>query len=575
MGIDSLLVERHPTPGRMPKARYLNQRAMEIYRQFGVADAITARSIPLSHISRILWATSLGGDGPLDRRRIFEMESFGGGTLTHYAKDSICEGTLYPQVRLEPLLCDIAQARALGSERIRYNHELIDFRECGEVVEAYIRDRGTGEIYRVTADYVIAADGGKTIGPALGIALEGPTNLVDVATIYFRADLSRWWMDDHAMTTWFVNPAGGSWASGVLGKLGPERHGGDSEEWMFHFTFRPDDPVREDDALLIPRMRELLKLPDLDVDPIAIGHWVVEGVLAEHFRCGRTFLAGDAAHRHPPTTGLGLNSAIQDAHNLCWKLAAVINGKAAEALLDSYEGERRPVCQRNVDMALLTFRNHALTDLALGLQRDNPEQSIANLQAFLADNPLGASLRARLAKIMDIQRMEWQAHDLELGYAYEKGALSPDGTERTPPDPLGQIYIPTTRPGHRLPHAMISRDGIACSTLDLVKPGRFTLLLGDEGAAWRAAAERLITEHRLPMDIVEIGRKQDWSSSDGEWERLREVGASGAILVRPDQHVGWRTPSVADDPTRTLLAALNGLSLVFGRGAGRTTPAGI
>ena len=101
---------------------------------------------------------------------------------------------------------------------------------------------------------------------------------------------------------------------------------------MFHFSFRPDDPARGDDGLLIQRMRELLKLPALEVDLIAVGHWVVEGVLADRFPLRPVFLAGDAAHRHPPTTGLGLNSAIQDAHNLTWKLAALLGGAGGPVL---------------------------------------------------------------------------------------------------------------------------------------------------------------------------------------------------------------------------------------------------
>ena len=303
LGIGSLLVERHPTPGRMPKARYLNQRAMEIYRQYGVADEIYSRSIPLSHISRIRWATSLGGSDPLDRRKIFEMETFGGGSLTHYRKASPCEGTLYPQVRLEPLLRDLALTFSPREDAVRFNHEAITVDQDEEGVTARVRDRGTGREYTVRADYLLAADGGKFVGPRVGATIEGATNLADIVTIYFRANLSAWWPDDHAMTTWFANPAGGSWASGVLGKLGPKEFGGRSEEWMFHFSFKPDDPVRNDEALLIPRMRELLKLPDLEVDLIAVGHWAVEGVLADRFQFGRIFLAGDAAHRHPPTTG--------------------------------------------------------------------------------------------------------------------------------------------------------------------------------------------------------------------------------------------------------------------------------
>lgn len=563
LGINSVLVERHPTPGRMPKARYLNQRAMEIYRQYGIADEIYSRSIPLSHISRIRWATSLGGSGTLDRRKIFEMDTFGGGALTHYRKASPCEGTLYPQVRLEPLLRELAPRFSALDDPVRFNHEAVSIDQDDDGVTARVRDRGTGEEYTVRADYLIAADGGKFVGPRVGAILEGATNLADIVTIYFRADLSAWWPDDHAMTTWFANPEGGSWASGVLGKLGPEQFGGKSEEWMFHFSFKPDDPVRNDESLLIPRMRELLKLPDLEVDLIAVGHWAVEGVLADRFQFGRIFLAGDAAHRHPPTTGLGLNSAIQDAHNLTWKLAAVLKGQAASKLLDSYEAERRPVCARNVKWALLTYQNHAFTDLALGLDRSDPERGVANLKAFFADDEWGECLRTRLNRIVDIQRMEWQAQDLEIGYAYEQGALVSDGTPRPAPDPTGQHYRPTTRPGHRLPHAFLDAS-LRTSTLDLTGPGRFTLIVDDEQGPWAVAGRRVAEESQAPVDVVALHASWDGESSD-DWLELREIGNAGAILVRPDNHVGWRSPGAGHDPYGTLKTVL---SEILGRSGG-------
>ncbi|MGE4323848.1 MAG: FAD-dependent monooxygenase [Sphingobium sp.] len=552
MGVESLLIERHPGPGRMPKARYINQRTMEIFRQSGLADAIYARSMPLAHISRIRWATSLAGDGPLDRRTIFSIDSFGGGDLTHYAEDSPCQSTLYPQVRLEPLLRELAEARAPG--QVRYHHEAVDLEQDEDGVRVRVRNRDTGEDYVIHADYMIAADGGKFAGPRLGATLRGPTDMVDMATLYFRADLSQYWPDDHAMTTWFVNPEGGSWASGVLGQLGPTRFGRHSEEWMFHFSFKPDDPARHDDAKLIPRMRELLKLPDLEVDLIATGHWVVEGVLADRYRFGRVFLAGDAAHRHPPTTGLGLNSAIQDAHNLAWKLAAVVKGQAGSALLESYEAERRPVAARNVEWALLTFQNHTLTDIGLGLDRANAERTLANLHAYFADNDLGAVLRTRLARIMDVQRMEWQAHDIEIGFSYEEGAKVADGTPRPLPDPTGQTYTPTTRPGHRLPHCWVERAGESISTQDLTAPGRFTLITGPMGAAWRAAARQMAAAG-MPIDAVSIGEGGDWRD-DGRWTGLRQIEDDGALLVRPDNHVGWRSAGGSPDPARSLAEAM-------------------
>ena len=554
-GVRSLLIERHPAPGRLPKARYVSQRTMELLRQFDVADRVYERSMPLKHISHIRWCTTLAGDGELDRRTFYRIESFGGGSLAqYYAKDSPCESTLFPQVRMEPLLREIASAE--DKAQVFYNHQLQSFEQDEGGVTAIVRDRAGGKDIRVRAKYLVGADGGKTVGPAVGAVMTGATDLAHMVTVYFRADLSQYWDDDYSMTTWFVNPEGGSWASGVLGQLGPTRFGRHSEEWMFHFSFRPDDPSRFEEASLLPRMRELLKIPDLNPDIIGIGHWTVEGVLIDRYRWGRVLLAGDAAHRHPPTTGLGLNSAIQDAHNLAWKIAAVLKGQAHDSLLDSYEAERRPVAAANIQWALMTFQNHQLTDAGIGLVRGNAELSQANFRRYFADDQEGRTRRARLAQIMDVQRMEWQAHDIELGYHYDIGAVMPDGTPTPERDPLGQVYVPTTRPGHRLPHAWLERDGQKLSTLDLVQPGRFVLLTGREDSGWAEAAAAVARISGVPIEVVEISDVSAVRDADRRWRHLRGVSADGAVLVRPDQHVGWRSIGRSKEAQATLAAAL-------------------
>lgn len=556
-GVPSLLVERHAAPGRLPKARYVSQRTMELMRQSGFDQEVYGRSMPLAHISHIRWCTTLAGDGELDRRTFFRIESFGGGSLTHYAMDSPCESTLYPQVRMEPLLRELADRQP--SAQVLYHHQLVSFEQDADGVTAIVENRDTQERMRVRARYMIGADGGKTVGPALGARMSGQTDLAHMVTVYFRADLSKYWDDDYSMTTWFVNPEGGSWASGVLGQLGPTRFGRHSEEWMFHFSFRPDDPARFEEASLLPRMRELLKIPDLSPEIIGVGHWTVEGVLVDRYRFGRVLLAGDAAHRHPPTTGLGLNSAIQDAHNLAWKLAAVVNGQAHDSLLDSYEAERRPVAAANIQWALMTFQNHQLTDAGIGLVRGNAELSQANFRRFFANDAEGRTRRARLTQIMQVQRMEWQAHDIELGYHYELGALVPDGTPTPERDPLGQTYVPTTRPGHRLPHAWVERGGKRLSTLDLVQPGRFALLTGGKDSVWAQAARALAAREGLLLDVVDISDESEVRDTDRRWRNLREVSADGAVLVRPDQHVAWRALAAHDHPEAVLQAVFSRL----------------
>ena len=420
--------------------------------------------------------------------------------------------------------------------------------------------RLSGTDPRTRLIYVVAADGGKTVGAALGVQMRGPTGLLDMVSTHFSADLSAWAYES-CLITWFLNPDGaGSWGSGAMVPMGPT-WGVKSEEWVLHFTFGPDDPARFDEQAIVPRMRELLKLPDLDITVHKVSHWILEGVLADRYQVGRVFLAGDAAHRHPPTTGLGLNTAIQDAHNLAWKLAAVLGGQAAPSLLDTYQPERQAIGMRNVDWAMFTFLNHMVIDAGIGLlPQAAPEANRAAFEAFFADNPMGATRRARAAEVIRTQRAEFQAHDLEIGFRYESGALVADTTQAPAVDPLGTEYIPTTRPGHRLPHAWLEHEGERVSTHDLIGQAGFVLITGPDGSAWAQAAARAEEKLAVPVRVVRIGVEH--LDVDGQWARVREVSDAGAVLVRPDNHVAFRAAGGVDNPTEALTSAL---TTVMGR----------
>ena len=556
LGVPSLLIERHLQQSPMPKARYLNQRTMEVLRQHGIADAVYERSVPLEYISKMRWCTSLGGDGPWDRKTLYDLEAWGGGSLARtYQQDSPCKSTIYPQVRLEPLLKSQAEARGHGE--LRFGHELVALEQDADGVTATVRDRATQESCLVRARYLVAADAGKTVGPIVGARLQGTPELLEMVTVYFKADLSAYIDDDQVSTFWFANPEGdtSAWGSGVLGKLGPTRFDRHSEEWMFHFSFPPGAVGPYDEQTLLPRIRELLKIPQLELELLGIGRWIVQGVLAERYRFGRVFLAGDAAHRHTPTTGLGLNSAVHDAQNLAWKLALVLGGRAGDGLLDSYETERRPAAERNVNWALFTFGNHQSTGAAIGLVAGDLERSEANFKALLADSEDGRSRRARFAEVMKIHRSEYQAHDLEIGIRYDHGALLPDGTPAPPRDPMGHHFVATTRPGHRMAHAWIARGEQRVSTLDLARLDGFTLITGRSGV-WEAAAGAAARALDVPVEVVVIADGAAHTDPERDWQRVREIADDGAVLLRPDQHVAWRCLQAPDAERESTLSAV-------------------
>jgi 2,4-dichlorophenol 6-monooxygenase len=365
---------------------------------------------------------------------------------------------------------------------------------------------------------------------------------------------------------YFMNPDGnGMWAGGGLVKTGPERWDRHSESWVFMRELGPDEPDEIDETNVVERMRELLRIPDFNPEIRKIGRWEVQGVAAERYREGRVFLAGDAAHRHPPVSALGLNTAFGDTHNLAWKLALVLQGKADESLLDTYGSERQPVGFRVAEWALNGFKLRSLIDTAIGLKAGDREGNRRAFESLYADTPGGATSRAILAEVMNIQRIGPQAHDMEIGYRYESGALVSDGTTAPPRDPMAGIYQPITRPGSRLPHALLERDGQPCSTHDLVAPGQFVLFCANPD--WVAATRSAAAATGLPVRAVLVdaplpaGTPADSAIAcqdrRGDWSRLREVGVDGAVLVRPDTHVAWRVQARPGDPAAALLAALH------------------
>jgi 2,4-dichlorophenol 6-monooxygenase len=260
--------------------------------------------------------------------------------------------------------------------------------------------------------------------------------------------------------------------------------------------------------------------------------------IAARYRSGRVFLVGDSAHRFPPTGGMGMNTGIQDAHNLAWKLAAVEAGWASPGLLDTYEIERRAVAQYNADQSLTNALKLLEVYEALGISADR-EASRARLAAAL-DDPAAMSA---VARAIENQRDHFDMVGLHLGFRYEEGALVPDGRPKPPCANPVSDFVPCLRSGLRLPHAWVEVAGRRVSTLDLIADDRLTLVLGTEGGPWQQV---LPAAGRIPLRVVTEGR--DFDDPQRRWASLREVEDSGAVLVRPDQHVAWYARTGAETP---------------------------
>lgn len=498
-GVPSLLVERHPGTAVLPKARALNARTMEMYRQIGLERAIRGAGMPPRFSHMVMWAESLAG------AEIKRLESARGAASQALSVTGNCGCS---QDMLEPVLRE--RAEAAGAGRVRFGTGVVDLQCHDAGVVARIRD-SDGQEQEVSARYLIAADGAQSpIRRQLGIERDGERDVYDSVNIHCRVDLTRW-VDDRPASLYLIEQ--------------PELRGtfmtiNGTDRWGFlvtslsHYGYTPEQFTP---AFCTEVIRRAVGCNDLAVEVLGVGAWKASALVARHYRQGAVFLAGDAAHEMPPTGGFGLNTGVQDAQNLAWKLASVLKGEAGEALLDTYDAERRPVGQAVTHSSLLN---------ALSMGRTARQQeAVLPRKEFL--NEVG----------------------LIFGARYQSAAVVDDGSRLQVDDPVLQ-YVPSATPGCRAPHVPLTRDGQTLSTLDLF--GReFVLLTGPDGMPWQQAAARL----RPSIAGFVVGHHL--RDEDGRFLRSYGLAPDGAVLVRPDGYVAWRSAGGADDPSAALPRALD------------------
>jgi 2,4-dichlorophenol 6-monooxygenase len=544
LGVDTLLVERRPGPQRAPAAHVVNARTLEICRSAGVdMRALAEAAQDPADAGFVYWVTKLGGRSlgrlPFERQGPEQLE------LTPTPLRNLSQN------RFEPILLDALEKQA-GKTPL-WQHEWVSGVHEGRGVRSRIRDVESGAEREVTSRILVAADGaGSRVRKSLGIDVLGPERIQSFVMVHFRAVLRGLPEIPPGVLFFVCDPDSGGGAFVV--------HDLDREAVYMH----PFDPDKEsvadyDEARCRRLVREALADPDLDFAVETISSWTMTAQVAERYREGRIFLAGDAAHRFPPTGGLGLNSGVQDAHNLAWKLAAVLEGWAPETLLDSYESERRPVAQANADQSLRNALRLFEVPLALGV-RDFSDASRARMAETLAD----AARLARVEEAIAGQAEHFDMPGLQLGFCYGEGALVRDPADPPagPGDP--RTFTPSAVPGSRLPHAWVREGGARASLLDWVPADRFLLLAGPEGGRWTRAVDALdgprVRALRLTPDV--LPGLERWLETAG-------IGRSGAVLVRPDQHVAWRARDAVAEPARALSVALRAVLSGHGSGTAR------
>lgn len=512
LGLTALVVERRDGPQTSPAAHVVNARTYEICRQAGLdMDRIHAAGKEPADAGHVNFVTRLNGE--LIGRLPFERQGDGCLDFTPTPLRNLS------QHRFEPILADALRSSP-GAE-LRYDHQWQRSDEAGDFVFSDVDDLATTTTMRVRSRYVVGCDGaGSRVRKSLGIAMHGPALIRCLLMIHFAANLRALTAARPAVLHFVLDPeAAGTFIA----------HDVDSE-WVFMHGIDPEAESVEDYP--DERCRAVIDKAagiGLDAEILGKGTWRMSAQTAESMRRGRIFLAGDAAHRFPPTGGLGLNSGVQDVHGLMWRLAAVCSGRASTGLLDSYEVERLPVARSNAQQSLTNALKMVHLAEALGTDVDSTTERV---HASLRD----PSKADRIAEAVEQQREHFDLFGMQLGYIYGQGALVPEGA---PPEPASPSeYVPTARPGARLPHGWLTEVG-AKSTLDLVPLDRPVLFSFGEHDAWAAAvAAQPITSVRIGVDTPRLR----------SWRRVCGVGESGAVLVRPDQHVAWRAHDVGALP---------------------------
>jgi 2,4-dichlorophenol 6-monooxygenase len=343
--------------------------------------------------------------------------------------------------------------------------------------------------------------------------------------------------------------------------MGPKNWGPDSEEWVVHLNYRYEDPRMLDEDLVEQDLRFALGIGDHPITIHKISNWAAEGITADRFSEGRIFLSGDAAHKHPPTGGLGLTSGMHDVQNLTWKLAAVLKGQAGPELLHTYETERRTSIERNVQRSLENSMQWAVTGNLLKVDDKTmtPVEKREHLERGISNKTEDAEFVQYVSELHAVHSMEFHEQNVEYGYTYSSSAVVPDGTAPKPNADDIRIYVMDARPGHPLPHAWVeTAAGKRVSTVDLVKPGRFLLIAGEEGQEWCDAAKTAASALGVEINVVRIGHfAGDYFDPRLTWTRHRGFDARGAVLVRPDRFIAWRSASGSTQPLADFTQALS------------------
>lgn len=562
-GVPSIVCERRDAINPHPRAHVVSTRSMELFRSWGIADQVKDDALDPSWLMHFVWKTTLAGEelgrvslDELPEQDILRRMFASAEGLQSCAQD-----------RVEQHLLDAVLAQ--GIAEVRYGANVVGLQTNNDEVQVTLE---ASDKMSVLAEYVVGADGSSSwVREQAGIKMRGMPPLGRQINVYFHADLRSFLGDRPGILYWAIN----SNVRGVFIAMDG------ANRWTFNVEYNPAVEGVED--YTPERCVKLLQQAigaNIDIDVRSVGTWTMSAETARTYSNGRIFLAGDAAHRFPPTGGLGMNTGLADADNLAWKIAAVVRGWGAEGLLSSYQAERKPVALLNAQQSV----TNALGMAATGIGPDGAAVA-SRLESDRAEER--DEERHRLSEAIAGQQSHFDALNLEIGYRYfSSPVVTQDGTEEYLPDVVARDFDTDAQPGARLPHVDIRLGSEMISTLDLVGP-YMLLIVGADGLDWIEAFDatrgciparvfRMLADGNGVGEAAEVMQLRPSRSAPDDLvpERHHEasvifggvgvsdslaslgIGTQGCLLVRPDGHVAFRSPMAATDRLAILDNAL-------------------
>ena len=534
-GIQVVIIEKHAGISTHPKARGMSCRTVELFRRLGIEANITKHNLPEAH-TWFGWFNTL--TGTLYGRVTRDI---------HYKTISPCEPGTSAQPFIEQELLAAFEQRG---GKVLFKHKLTNLAQNEQCAQVWVEDLNTRTTNIHQAQYFVAADGNhSTMRQLLNIPMIGPDNLSNNLSVYCEMDLHKVLDEKHRFGIAYVMEATGP--APMILSIDDHRRWvvifpGGSNDFEAFKALHTDTVIQQRIHNMIvkvvqwslsrpiqQRIHNMIGRDDIAIHVISKQFWQLGSQIANHFQAGRTFFAGDSMHQFSPTGGMGMNTGLLDADNLAWKLAYVIQKRAPQTLLETYQTEVRPIILKRMNWSLQNLLN------------------IVTMKQTLAQKTLTED---KVKLLIETQRGHMNQSGLDLGAVYQSRGICP--TQSPAPMIDDQHYHNLIYPGARFPHLPLKQGRKQISTLDLVGCD-FTLICLSTSRSLAQA----IDFNKIPTKIIALGdQAAPKEAQPGNFAMLMNHQQHCAAWVRPDGHIAWCGSLDRQSDLQTLRSLITWLS---------------